>query len=161
MTEQLEAALRAALHERAAAVPAGTIARLTHLDYHPRTRRLRPPLAIGAVASAAGAAGAVAVVISLTAGASSAFAGWTATPTPPTPGQLAAAGADCQTQSPIAGLPLELTDTRGPFTFSIYANSQSSASCIKGPVVHGGVGQHVERSGHRRRPGRSCCRAPT
>ena len=133
MNEQLEAAVRAAVRERAAGVPASTIARLTRLDYHPRTRRLRPPLAIGAVASAAGAAGAVAVVISLTAGASSAFAGWTPTPTTPTPGQLAAAGADCQTQSPIAGLPLKLTDTRGPFTFSIYANSQSSASCIKGP----------------------------
>ena len=60
MTEQLETDLRVALRERAAGVPAATIARLTHLDYHPRTRRLRPPLAIGAVASAAGAAGAVA-----------------------------------------------------------------------------------------------------
>jgi hypothetical protein len=133
MTEQLEADLRALLHERAADVPAATVARLTHLDYHPRIRRLRPRLAIGGLAGAAGAAGAVAAVISLTAGASSAFAGWSATPTAPKPGQLAAASADCQTQSPIAGLPLELTDTRGPFTFSIYADSQSSASCIKGP----------------------------
>ncbi len=133
MTEQLEADLRAALRERAADVPAAPIARLTHRDYHPRTRRLRRPVAIGALASAAGTAGAVAVVVSLTAGASSAFAGWSPTPTPPTPGQLAAARADCQTQSPIAGLPLKLTDTRGPFTFSVYANSQSSATCIKGP----------------------------
>ena len=70
----------------------------------------------------------MAVVISLTAGASSAFAGWTPTPTPPTPGQLAAARADCQGQAPIAGLPLKLADTRGPFTFSVYANSQSSAT---------------------------------
>jgi hypothetical protein len=133
MTEQLEAEVRAALHDRAAHVPAVTVARLTRVDYHPRTRRLRPRLAIGGLAGAAGAAGAVAAVISLTAGASSAFAGWSATPTLPKPGQLAAASSDCQTQSPIAGLPLELTDTRGPFTFSIYADSQSSASCIKGP----------------------------
>ncbi len=133
MTEQLEAEVRAALHDHAGHVPAATVARLTHVDYHPRSRRLRPRLAIGGLAGAAGTAGAVAAVISLTAGATSAFAGWSATPTPPKPGQLAAASADCQTRSPIAGLPLELTDTRGPFTFSIYADSQSSASCIKGP----------------------------
>jgi hypothetical protein len=134
MTEQLESELRAALRERAAQVPAASIARLTHVDYHPRTRRLRPPLAIGALASAAGAAGAAAIVISLTAGASNAFAGWTATPTAPLPGQLAAAQASCEaSQPPIAGLPLTLTDTRGPFTFSVYANSNSSATCFKGP----------------------------
>jgi hypothetical protein len=134
MTEQLETELRTALRERAAQVPAASIARLTHLDYHPRTQRLRPTLAIGALASAAGIAGAAAVVISLTAGASNAFAGWTATPTPPAPGQLAAARASCEGgQSPIAGLPLKLTDTRGPFTFSVYSDSQSSATCIKGP----------------------------
>jgi hypothetical protein len=134
MTEQLENELGAALRERAAQVPAASIARLTHVDYHPRTRRLRPPLAIGAFASAAGTAGAVAVVISLSAGASSAFAGWTPTPTAPAPGQLAAARASCEaSQSPIAGLRLKLADTRGPYTFSIYADSTSSAACIKGP----------------------------
>jgi hypothetical protein len=140
MTEQLEAEVRAALHERAAQVPAARIARLTHTDYHPRTRRLgpprrvRPPLAIGALTTAAGTAGAVAVIVSLTAGASNAFAGWTAKPTPPTPGQLAGARASCETsQSPISGLPLKLADTRGPYTFAIYADSNSSAACIKGP----------------------------
>jgi hypothetical protein len=40
---------------------------------------------------------------------------------------------DCQKQSPIAGLPLKLTDTRGPFTFSVYADADSSATCITGP----------------------------
>ena len=134
MTEQLESELRAALRERAAQVPAASIARLTHVDYYPRTRRLRPPLAIGALASAAGAAGAAAIVISLSAGASNAFAGWSPRPTPAAPDQLAAASADCQTQSPIAGLPLKLADTRGPFTFSVYADSNSSATCIKGPT---------------------------
>ena len=133
MTEQLEAEVRAALRERAAHVPTASIARLTHLDYHPRTRRLRPPLAIGALTTAAGA-GTVAVIVSLTAGASNAFAGWTPTPTPPAPGQLAAARASCEaSQSPLAGLPLKLADTRGPYTFSIYADSSSSVACIKGP----------------------------
>jgi hypothetical protein len=134
MTEQLETKLRAALRERAAQIPTASIARLTHLDYHPRTRRLRPPVAIGALATAAGTAGAVAVVISLSAGASNAFAGWTPTPTRPAPDQLAAASADCQTQSPVAGLPLKLADTRGPFTFAVYADANSSATCIKGPT---------------------------
>lgn len=134
MTEQLESELRAALRERAAQVPAASIAHLNHLDYHPRTRRLRPPLAIGALAGAAGTAGAVAIVISLSAGASNAFAGWSPKPTAPAPGQLAGARASCAaSQSPISGLPLKLADTRGPFTFAIYADSTSSAACIKGP----------------------------
>jgi hypothetical protein len=134
MREQLESELREAFRDRASQVPSASIARLTQHDYHPRTRRLRPPLAIGAFATAAGTAGAVAVVISLSAGASNAFAGWTPTPTPPAPGQLAAARASCNaSQSPISGLPLKLADTRGPYTFSIYADSDSSAACIKGP----------------------------
>jgi hypothetical protein len=133
MTDQLETELREALQARAAQVPAHAGERLKRHDYHPRTRRLRPPVAIGAVATGA-AAGAAAVVISLGAGASNAFAGWSPTPTPPAPGQLAGAQASCeQSQSPIAGLPLQLSDTRGPFTFSIYADSTSSATCIKGP----------------------------
>ena len=113
MTQQLESDLRAALNARAAQVPAASIARLAGLDYEPRVRRLRPPVAIGAMASAAATAGAVAVVISLSAGASNAFAGWTAKPTVPSPGQLAAANVNCQSKSPVAGLPLKLNDTRG------------------------------------------------
>jgi hypothetical protein len=81
----------------------------------------------------AGAAGTVVAVVSLGAGASSAFAGWTPTPTPPSPGQLANAYQDCNAKSPVAGLPLRLTDTRGPFTFAVYADSTSSAICISSP----------------------------
>src|SRR6185437_5310620 len=134
MNDQLESDLREALRARAAQVPAAAAIRLTRLDYRPRTRRLRPPVAIGAVASAAAAAGTLAVIISLGAGASNAFAGWTAKPTKPTPGQLAAAGAACQhSQSSVAGVPLALADARGPFTFSVYADSESTISCIQGP----------------------------
>jgi hypothetical protein len=69
---------------------------------------------------------------------SSAFAGWTPAPTPPAPGQLAAAQTSCeQSHSPIGGLPLQLSDTRGPFTFSIYADSTSTATCIEGPSFLG------------------------
>ncbi len=134
MNEQLESDLREALRARAAQVPDGVAGGLTRLDYRPRTRRVRPPVAIGAVASAAVAAGTLAVVISLGAGASNAFAGWSAKPTKPAPGQLAAASAACQrSQASVAGLPLALADTRGPFTFSVYANSESTAACIEGP----------------------------
>jgi hypothetical protein len=133
MTDQLESHLRAALRERAARVPATSSARLTRLDYHPRTRRVRRPQAIGALAGAAGAAGAAAAIFSLGTGASNAFAGWTPAPTPPSPAQLQAARLNCDGRSPIAGLPLKLSDTRGPFTFSVYADANSSAICISGP----------------------------
>jgi hypothetical protein len=134
MNNQLESDLREALRARAAEVPAAAAVRLTRLDYGPRTRRVRPPVAIGAVASAAAAAGTLAAIISLGAGTSSAFAGWTAKPTKAAPGQLAAASAACQhSQSAVAGLPLALADTRGPFTFAVYANSESTAACIEGP----------------------------
>lgn len=133
MTEQLESDLRATLRERAARVPATSTARLIHLDYHPRTRGLGPRAAIGALAGTAGAAGAVVAVVSLGTGASNAFAGWTPAPTPPSPAQLMSAKVGCKAQAPIAGLPLKLTDTRGPFTFSVYADSNSSATCISGP----------------------------
>jgi hypothetical protein len=125
---QLETDLRSALHERAARVqaPPGLLA----ADYHPRTRRLRPPVAIGGVATAAGV---IAAVLSLAGGASSAFAGWTPQPTAPTAAQLASANAYCAKNVPTPGLPLKLTDTRGPFTFEVYANDTSNDFCITGP----------------------------
>jgi hypothetical protein len=133
VNDQLETDLRATLHRRAAQVPASSAARLTGIDYKPRTRGLAPPVAAGAAGAGALAVGAVVAVVSLGAGASNAFAGWTPTPTPPSPDQLAAASADCRSHSPIAGLPPKLTDTRGPFTFSVYAAGGSSAICISGP----------------------------
>jgi hypothetical protein len=137
MNEQLEFDVRTALQERASLVPHRSVARLAGLEYHPRVSRFRPRIAIGATAlTTAAAAGAAAVVVSLGAGASNAFAGWTSKPTQPAPGQIEAASAACQaSQSPVAGLPLKLSDTRGPFTFSIYADNQTSATCIKGPSL--------------------------
>jgi hypothetical protein len=126
---QLETDLRAALHERAARVQAPPD--LLAADYHPRTRRLRPPVAIGG--GLATAVCAIIAVLSLAGGASSAFAGWTRQPTAPTAGQLAAAQAYCAKNEPTPGLPLKLTDTRGPFTFEVYANDSSSDFCITGP----------------------------
>jgi hypothetical protein len=134
MNDQLQSDLRSALRERASLVPDASVMRLTGIDYHPRRSRLRPPVAFGATATAGAAAGVAVLVMSLGTGATSAFAGWTAKPTAPAPGQLHAAAAACQaSQSPVAGLPLELADTRGPYTFSIYADAENSATCIKGP----------------------------
>lgn len=130
MSTELETRLRTALHDTAAHVPRATS--LTQIDYHPRTRSRRPRLAIGGVATAAGTTAAILV---LTGGATSAFAGWKATPTKAAPGQLGAAARACTSQQPVAGMPLVLSDVRGPFTFQVYANARMSATCINGPDV--------------------------
>jgi hypothetical protein len=132
MTQQLESDLRAVLREHAGAVSDTAAARVARVDYRPRTRGLRAPVAVGATALTAAAAGAGVLIISLGAGTSNAFAGWTAKPTKAPPGQVAAAAAGCA-GSPSASAPLKLSDTRGPFTFLIYADDKSSATCIKGP----------------------------
>lgn len=126
----IETDLRAALHERAAPIHASSD--LLAVDYHPRTRRLRPPVAIGGGLTTI-AGGVVAAVLLLTSGASNAFAGWAPQPTTPTAAQLPAAKAYCAKHVPTPGLPLELTDTRGPFTFEVYANDTSNDFCITGP----------------------------
>jgi hypothetical protein len=155
MTEQLESQLRQALAARAAELPRGSSARLRQLDYHPRTRSVRPPVAAG-VLVAAGAAATVALV-GLGTNTQEAFAGWTPTPTAAQKGQLAAAEAACQNRSaaPMSTRPAgavalpknapppttidpgslkpALTDTRGPFTFVILAGDHGSESCITGP----------------------------
>jgi hypothetical protein len=125
----IETDLRAVLHDRAARVHATPD--LLAAAYHPRTRRLRPPVAIGG--GLATAAGAIAAGLSLAGGASSAFAGWTPQPTAPPAAQLAAAKADCAAQAPFPGLPLKLTDARGPFTFEVYADDRADNTCITGP----------------------------
>jgi hypothetical protein len=133
MVDRLETDLRAALLERASEVPASSVARVTRGDYRPRTRVFRRPIALGAIAGAGGAAGIVAAVALLGAGVSNAFAGWAAQPAPVSPAQLRVAAARCRAQSPIGGLPLVLSDGRGPFAFVIFANRLDSVACISGP----------------------------
>ena len=139
MTQQLEADLRAALATRASEVPGGAGARLRQLDYRPRSHRVRPPVAFGALAGAAGTAAVAASVVGLGA-ASSAFAGWTSSPTPAPDSQIAGADAACQARldampggSSSAGLKPVLTDTRGPFTVVIFAGAGGTRSCISSP----------------------------
>jgi hypothetical protein len=74
----------------------------------------------------------LAVVLALTGGASNAFAGWTSKPTAPTPGQLAAAEAYCANNIQQPGLPLKLTDARGPFTIQVYSNGSWNDFCTSG-----------------------------
>ena len=125
----LESELGLALKQHAAQIPSST--RLTQIDYHPRTRRLRSRVAIGG--GLATAAGVIAAALSLAGGASTAFAGWSPQPTKPAPGQLAAAEAYCAKNVPTPGLPLQLTDTRGPFTFMVYSDGASNNFCTIGP----------------------------
>ena len=133
---QLETELRAELQARAARVHASQ--GLLAADYHPRTRRIRPPLAIGA--GLAIVAAALAAVLSLAGGAGSAYAGWTARPTTPTRAQLAAAETYCADNMPFPGLPLKLTDTRGPFTFEVYSDDNSNDFCTTGPSFRNASG---------------------
>jgi len=89
-------------------------------------------IGVGGVA-AASVAGVLAAVLSLAGGATNAFAGWTSRPIAPTAAQLAAATAYCAKKMPDRGLPLKLTDTRGPFTFLVYSNDSSNDFCTIGP----------------------------
>jgi hypothetical protein len=162
-TEQLEHELREALSARADALPATAGSRLRSHDYRPRTRGLRPPVAAGALTAAA-VAGAAVWVVAFSSQTSSAFAGWTASPSTASPGQVKAAEASCRrrldsgappgaqtggTLPPAGGPDLStlrpvLADTRGPFTFAIFAGTDANASCVSGPSftmasVSGGV----------------------
>jgi hypothetical protein len=154
--DQLEDDLRAALAARADEVPAGATARVRGHHYRPRTRSLRPPVAVGGVTVAA-ATGAAVWLFALSPQTPSAFAGWTATPGTAAPGQVSGAESKCQDR--VASLPTGpasangsaptgsapslgqlqpvLADTRGPFTWVILANSDVSsyASCITGPSL--------------------------
>ena len=124
MSDLLERDLREALADRAERITPEASARLRAIDYHPRSRRLPSRPVLGAV-GLSGAAAAAGAAILLGSSAAPAFAGWTASPTAPLSGQLAAAQQHCGTG---AGTPV-LTDTRGPYTASIYANG---STCVAG-----------------------------
>jgi len=130
MPDQLEQSLREVLSQRAAQLNPDSIARLRAIDYHPRRRRIRRLPAIGAL-GATGIAAAVAAVVTLGSSAAPAFAGWQPTPTTPASGQLAQAVQACGQD---LGSPV-LTDSRGPYTAEIYANSTTSAVCLSGNGV--------------------------
>src|SRR5579864_4853924 len=124
MSDRLEQDLRGALADRAALMTPDASARLRAFDFRPRTRSFPSRPALGALGLSAAAA-ATAAAILLGSSAAPAFAGWTADPTAPQPGQLAVAGQGCGT---TAGTPL-LTDTRGPYTASIYSDG---STCVEG-----------------------------
>ena len=140
MKTEFEADLRQAFAARAATVPVAGASRLRSMDYRPRERRLRPPVAVGAgVLASAGTAGAVLSVV--LGGAAPAYAGWSAAPTASS-APSAPAAASCQTQlttmpagpgaSSLGSGPWEnvLTDVRGPFTVALFQNDGAYASCF-------------------------------
>ena len=130
MPDQLEQSLREALSQRAAQLDPNSIARLSAIDYRGRRRRFGVVSAVSAVGVGAAAA-ALAAVFALSSGAAPAFAGWKAAPTSPAPGQLAQAAQACGRD---LGNPV-LTDSRGPYTASIYADSTTSDVCLSGNGV--------------------------
>ncbi|MGZ4179434.1 MAG: hypothetical protein ACXVUL_01935 [Solirubrobacteraceae bacterium] len=127
MSDLLERDLREAFADRAARITPEASARLRAVDYRPRSRRLASRRVLSAVGALglSGAAATAGAVILLGSSAAPAFAGWTASPTAPLPGQLAAAQQGCSAGS---GTPV-LTDTRGPYTASIYADG---STCLQG-----------------------------
>jgi hypothetical protein len=130
MPDQLEQSLRDALSQRAAQLDPNSIARLSAIDYRPRRRRVGVVSVVSAL-GVAGAAAALTAVFALSSGAAPAFAGWQATPTSPAPGQLAHAAQACGQD---LGSPL-ITDSRGPYTASIYADSTTRDVCLSGNGV--------------------------
>ncbi len=153
-TEQLEQELRETLTAAADELPASAGSRVRTHAYRPRTRSLRPPVAAGALTVAA-VAGAAVWVVGFSQQTSPAFAGWTATPTAGSRAQRIAAESTCRriVRSPatvraqtgggpppagtidLGHLRPVLTDTRGPFTWAIFAGANDSASCIDGPSL--------------------------
>jgi hypothetical protein len=127
MPDQLEETLRDAL---SAQLDPDSIARLCAIDYHPRRRRVGKLPTIGAL-GITGIAAAFAAIVALGSSAAPAFAGWQSTPTTPAPGQLAQAAQACGQN---LGSPV-LSDSRGPYTASIYANSTTSDVCLSGNGV--------------------------
>jgi hypothetical protein len=130
MPDQLEQSLREALSYRAAQFDPDSVARLRAIDYQPHRHRVRKLPALGAL-GVAGIAAAVTAIVTLASSAAPAFAGWQPTPTTPGPGQLAQAAQSCGQN---LGNPV-LTDSRGPYTASIYASATSSALCLTGDGV--------------------------
>jgi hypothetical protein len=130
MPDQLEQSLREVLTQHAAQLDPNSIARLRAVDFHPRRRRLRSLPALGAL-GATGIAGTVAAIVTLGSSTAPAFAGWRSKPTTPAPGQLAQAAQDC---GQGLGSPV-LSDSRGPYTASIYADSTTTDVCLSGNVL--------------------------
>lgn len=127
MSDRLEDDLREALASRAARVSPEGSARLRAIDYRPRGRWSPSPPTFGAM-GLSGAAAAVGAAVLLGSSAAPAFAGWTAKPTGARPGQLATAEQRCGAD---AGPPI-LSDTRGPYTASIY---HDGSTCLSGDGI--------------------------
>lgn len=98
------------------------------------SERSKRPLVFGLSGlGAVSAAVATVAVLSLNGGASDAFAGWTPHPGKATAAEITAADAYCNTNVPFAGLPLQLSEERGPVTGEIFANTSQNDFCIVGP----------------------------
>ena len=137
--DNFEAQLRQALRAKASRAPETAVERLQRLDYHPRTRRMSPAVALSAIGGAGLATGGVITAVLLTT-ATPAFAGWTAQPTTSTSAQTATAATSCQAQlgslpgsNPAGDWSDVGTDVRGPYTLTVYQDGAALATCLTGP----------------------------
>ena len=160
MARPLESDLRHLFSQQASKTPIGPIAaRLSRIDYHPRSQPTWRTIALACVVIGLAAAGSTVSIVGLGAGVQPAFAGWAASPTTPAAGQVAAAESACLTRvrssadapPAAAGVPSPvreslskiapdawravLVDTRGPYTAMILeAPNEGQASCFSGPT---------------------------
>ena len=112
----------------------------------------RRPLRWTVLAGATGVAVTTSTLVLVGGSGQYAFAGWSASPTTPAGGQLSAADAVCQARlanlpqplstkgadaapvGPLAPFVPELSDVRGPYTVTVFANgARSAALCISTP----------------------------
>jgi hypothetical protein len=137
MNDQLESELREGFAGRAALVPEDSRLRLRAINFRPRTSRFSTRLTVGSLTAAAAATGAIVSVVVL-GSAPPAFAGWTAVPAAAAIPSTTAASS-CQEQltnsRALTGGQWTVldTDVRGPYTVIIYQNSQTYATCFRGP----------------------------
>lgn len=127
MPDQLQDSLREALSTQ---LDPDSLARLRAIDYHPRQHRIRRLPALGGL-GATGLVAAVGAIVALGSSAAPAFAGWQSTPRTPAAGALVAPAQACGLD---LGKPV-LTDSRGPYAASIYADSTNTAVCLTGDGV--------------------------
>jgi hypothetical protein len=95
MLNQVEDQLRSVLRERADEVSEEAVARLTLIDFRPRSHSTRARVGVGGLGAIAIAVSATVALFGVGSTRQEAFAAYSTTPTSPAPGQLTAADKSC------------------------------------------------------------------
>jgi hypothetical protein len=116
MLNQVEDQLRSVLREHAGEVSEEVVARLTSIDYRPRSHSTRIRVAVGGIGAIAIAVSAIVALVGVGSTQQEAFAAYSTTPTSPAPGQLTAADKACVKAS-------DQTSVQGESTGNDFAGS--------------------------------------